>query len=328
MSSTSEIVRALVVDLEGVPVVPGSLAHLARHIHVGQEVHLDLDRAVAGAVLAAPALDVEREPARTVPAHLRFGRLREQLADVVEDAGVGGRVRPRCTSDRRLVHADDLVDLLQPGDPGVPTRHQPGTVDLVGQHRVQDVVDERRLARPGQAGDRDELAQREAHGQVAQVVLAGAVHGQFPAGLLRAAHHRQRDHPPAGRGRRPVIDSGFLSRSFTESTVHDVAAVLAGARADIDDPVRGPDGVLVVLDHDQRVAQVLQPYQRLDQPVVVPLVQADAAARRARRARRPDRNRSGWRAGSAAPRRRTACRRAGPATGSRGRRRPGTAAAR
>ena len=55
----------------------------------------------------------------------------------------------------------------------------------------------------------------------------------------------------------------------------DLAAVLAGARADVDDPVGVPDGVLVVLDDDQGVAEVAQPDQRLDQPVVVALVQAD-----------------------------------------------------
>ena len=54
-----------------------------------------------------------------------------------------------------------------------------------------------------------------------------------------------------------------------------MAAVLARPRPDVDHPVGGPDGVLVVLDHDQRVAQVAQPEQGLQQPVVVPLVQAD-----------------------------------------------------
>ena len=69
---------ALVVHLEGLPVVPGALADLARDVDVRQEVHLDLDGAVAGAVLAAAALDVEREPARPVPADLRLGGLGEQ----------------------------------------------------------------------------------------------------------------------------------------------------------------------------------------------------------------------------------------------------------
>ena len=54
-----------------------------------------------------------------------------------------------------------------------------------------------------------------------------------------------------------------------------MAAVLARTRADVDDPVGRPDGVLVVLDDDQRVAQVAQPQQRLQQPVVVALVQPD-----------------------------------------------------
>ena len=113
---------ALVVHLERLAVVAGALADLARDVDVGQEVHLDLDRAVAGAVLAAPALDVEGEPALLVAADLGLGGLAEQLADVVEHAGVGGRVRPRRAPDRRLVDADDLVELLDAADPLVPAR--------------------------------------------------------------------------------------------------------------------------------------------------------------------------------------------------------------
>ena len=63
-------VLALELDVEGVTVVASALAHLARHVHVRQEVHLDLDRAVAGAGLAPSALHVEAEPARHVPADL------------------------------------------------------------------------------------------------------------------------------------------------------------------------------------------------------------------------------------------------------------------
>ena len=55
----------------------------------------------------------------------------------------------------------------------------------------------------------------------------------------------------------------------------NVAAVLACPRADVDDPVGGADRVLVMLDNDDGVAQIPQPGQRLDQPVVVTLVQTD-----------------------------------------------------
>jgi hypothetical protein len=37
------------------------------------------------------------------------------------------------------------------------------------------------------------------------------------------------------------------------------------ARADVDDPVGGADGVLVVLDDDERVAEVAQRDERLDE---------------------------------------------------------------
>ena len=37
---------ALEQDVEGVPVIAAALADLAWHIHVGQEVHLNLDRAI------------------------------------------------------------------------------------------------------------------------------------------------------------------------------------------------------------------------------------------------------------------------------------------
>ena len=56
----------------------------------------------------------------------------------------------------------------------------------------------------------------------------------------------------------------------------DMAAVLAGARADIDDPVGRAHRLFVVLDDDQRVAEIAQALQRVDQAGVVALVQADA----------------------------------------------------
>ena len=87
-------------------------------------MHLDLDLAVAGAVLAPPAADVEREPARKVAADPGLGDLAEELADVVEHPRVGRRVRARGPADRRLVDVDHLVDLLPPRQPPMPARQR------------------------------------------------------------------------------------------------------------------------------------------------------------------------------------------------------------
>jgi hypothetical protein len=47
--------------------------HVAGHVDVGQEVHLDLDLPVARARLAAAAATLEREPARLVAPRPRLG---------------------------------------------------------------------------------------------------------------------------------------------------------------------------------------------------------------------------------------------------------------
>src|SRR5690606_31001244 len=57
-------------DFQRLAVVALALAGVAGDIDVGQEVHLDLDDAVALTGLAAAALDVEREAAGLVAARL------------------------------------------------------------------------------------------------------------------------------------------------------------------------------------------------------------------------------------------------------------------
>ena len=69
--------------------------------------------------------------------------------------------------------------------------------------------------------------------------------------------------------------SGMLHDVVGRALGDDVAAMDAGARADVDHIVGGEDRVLVVLDDDHRVADVAQPLQRLEQPRIVALVQAD-----------------------------------------------------
>ncbi len=265
---------ALVVDLQGLPVVPGAVADLARDVHVREEVHLDLDGAVARAVLAAAALDVEGEAAGLVAADLRLGGLGEQPADVVEDTGVRRRVRARGAADGRLVDVHDLVDEVVAVHARVPPRDVPGAVELAGQVRVQDVVDQRRLAGAGHARDGREHSQRERDVDVLEVVLPGTVHREQPGRVVRAPDVGHRDRLLAGQVQ-AGLRLGVGEQLLQGAAVHDLAAVLTCAGADVDDPVGGLDGVLVVLDDDECVAHVAQPDEGLDQPVVVALMQTD-----------------------------------------------------
>src|SRR5437763_377086 len=128
-------------DVERVAVVSGALAHLARHVHIRKEVHLDLDGAVACARLATATLDVEAEPPRQIATHTRLLRLRHQLAYVVEHPRVGGGVGARCTADRRLVDVYHLVEVLDAADRLVQPRRLLRLVDALHQRPLEDVVD-------------------------------------------------------------------------------------------------------------------------------------------------------------------------------------------
>ena len=251
------------------------MADLARHVHVREELHLDLDRAVARAGLAAAALDVEGEAAWLVAPDLRLRGRGEQLPDVVEHAGVGRRVGARGTADRALVDVHDLVQVLHAGDPHVLAWDRARAVQFLHERPVEDVVDQGGLTRAADAGDRDEAAEREADVDVPEVVLLRALDGQLAALGRDAALVRYLDRLAAGQVRaghgRLALDQ-LVDRAADD----DVAAVLARAGADVDDPVGGADRVLVVFDNDERVTEVPQPEQGVQELLVVALVQADA----------------------------------------------------
>ena len=72
-----------------------------------------------------------------------------------------------------------------------------------------------------------------------------------------------------------MTDFGFALHLRRRALGDDVAAVLARARAHVDEPVGAAHHLLVVLDDDHGVAEVAEPLERADQPVVVALVEPD-----------------------------------------------------
>src|SRR5690606_30659761 len=250
---------ALVADRERLLVVAAALADLAGDVDVGQEVHLDLDHAVARAGLAATAADVEREPPGLPAAGARVGQLGEDRADLVEALGVGARVRARRAADRALVDGDDLVERLEPGDRSMVADPIAGAVELAGQGRQQDAVDQRALAGPADPGDRDQDPEREPNVDVGEVLLARAADPDLTARLAPRA--RDFDALLAGQVRagqalaRPLDAPGG-------ARVDDLAAEVPRARAEVDHVIGRADRVLVVLDHQHRVAEIAEPLER------------------------------------------------------------------
>ena len=117
------------------------------------------------------------------------------------------------------------------------------------------------------------VPERDAQVDVAQVVLAGAAHAERLAVALPALG-RDRHRPLAAQ--EGARDRARLGEDRLERPVgDDLAAVLPRPGPDVDDPVGGPDGLLVVLDDEHRVAEVAQPGQGRDELRVVALVEPD-----------------------------------------------------
>ena len=261
-------------DFERFAVVAMPLALVTRHVDIGQELHFDADDAVALTGLAATALDVEGEAARLVAAGLGFGDGGEEVSDVGEESDVGGRVAARRAADGALIDVDDLVDVVDAGYGLVLAGTILGVVHQLGEAFVEHLDDERGFAAAADAGDCDELAQRDAHVHILEVVLGGALDDDFLAvaqatlgGHLNAAF-------VAHVLRREAI--GAVDEVLLPGGADDVAAVLARARPHVDHEVGGADGVLVVFNHKHGIAQVAHPLEGVDEAGVVALVQANA----------------------------------------------------
>ena len=146
-------------------------------------------------------------------------------------------------------------------------------VQRAGQLFIDDLVDQGRLARAGHAGDAGERPKGDGNVDVLQVVFPAAEDLERLA-AARAAHRRDGNLPLAGQILARV-GPGLRHQILDGALGHDLAAVDACTGADVHDVVRRAHGVLVVLDHDEGVAQIAQPLERVKQLVVVALVQAD-----------------------------------------------------
>ena len=236
-------------------------------------MHLDFEQAVTRAGLTAAALDIEGKTACAVAARLCVRRFGKQVADIVEHPRIGRRVGARRASDRRLVNVDDLVEILDADEFVMRTGTSLRAVQLRCQLFVQDFIDERGLARTRNAGHTGERAKRNGKVRMREVVHRTA----FDRDALAVAFAPNFGHRNEFFARKVLSGDRFLAfeQLVYRALEHDLAAVAARARTDIHNVVSCKHGVLVVLDHDERVAEVTQPPQGRKQLVVVALVQTD-----------------------------------------------------
>ena len=145
--------------------------------------------------------------------------------------------------------------------------------EVPAQVAVEDLVHERRLARARDAGHADEEPERQVHRHVLEVVLARAADEETPRRVGPPAPGGA-GHREAAREVRPGLRAGLLEQARDRALVDHLAALAAGAGAEVDHVVGGGDEGRVVLDHHHRVARVGQPAQDADELLRVARVQA------------------------------------------------------
>jgi hypothetical protein len=218
---------------------PLPLALLADGGHPGHHGEVGVDQADAVAVRAG-ALGVRAEQGGLDPVGLG-----ERVPDGVEQPGVGGRVAAAGPADRGLVDHDHAL----------PTG--------------EGAVDQRALARPGDAGDHGEHAERDVHAHVLEVVQGGAADRHLTVGWpVLFAQARPMVQVPTGQ--RPGLpEPGHVTGEADRSPGR------TRPRAKVDHVVGDLDDLGLVLDDQDRVALVAQPEQQVVHPLDVVGVQPD-----------------------------------------------------
>ncbi len=164
--------------------------------------------------------------------------------------------------------------MLQPAHLAVAAGQHLGPIEVLTQPLTENLHQERTLAAAADTGDADELAQRDTDVHILQIVLGRAQHLQplaiaWPALL---GHGDTLAAAQVGPGQAGRVGRHLLRRALR----HQLAAMLARPRPQIEQPIGGAHRVLIMLHHQHGVAQVAHSLQGVDEPGVVALVQADA----------------------------------------------------
>ena len=105
-------VQTLVSDVENAALETRSLTLFAQQFNVGQELHFHRDSAIALAILATSARDVEREMPAVVASLLGIRSGCEDVSNYVEGLDVSHRIRSRGSADGRLIYQDHFTQQL------------------------------------------------------------------------------------------------------------------------------------------------------------------------------------------------------------------------
>jgi len=172
--------QAAQAHLEDFVLEAEAVALRAAQIDIGQKLHFHAFKAFALAAFAAASGHVEGKVPGRVAARLGRRSLGKELAERIEQFGVGQQVGPRGAPDGLLIHHHDLLEMLRALQPVAASRCVPGFAHQAQPGAVEGLVHQRALAGAGNAAHPHQQPEREADRDVLQIVRARAFHHQSP----------------------------------------------------------------------------------------------------------------------------------------------------
>ena len=262
---------AFEAHFERFAVVAFAVAGFARHIHIGEKVHLDGFVAIAAAGFAATTFDVEGETTGLVGTYLSFRKIDKEGADVVEHASVGSRIGARCATERTLIHCHHFVDVFQSFYLVISEGFAQRMIDVLREQGVEGVVDERGFSRSRHSRYANQCAEGEGGSDIAQVVAFCSDELELFAVAFATLGYRNEIiaiEIACGEG-------VALKHLGWCALKHHFSAFASSSRTDVHHIVCGKHHVFVVLHHHHCVARVAELSERMNEAHVVALVKSD-----------------------------------------------------
>src|SRR5699024_5662541 len=128
------------------------MANFTLNIHIGQEVHFDLQSTVARTGFTTSTFNIEGEPTGFIPANFGFLGISEKVPHMIEDSRISSSIGTRRPTNRRLINVYDFIQLIQTIYATVPSRDMSSAVALIGQYFVQDLIEDRKSVGQGSSG--------------------------------------------------------------------------------------------------------------------------------------------------------------------------------
>ena len=154
-------------------------------------MHLNLDDSISAAGFAPSTLDIKAETSFLIAFGLGICSCRKKITDLIKNASISCRIGTWCSSNRRLVNINYLIQPINSQDIVMLSGNHPGTVQISRQSLIENLIDQGTLTRTGNTGDTGHNSQRNIHINMLQVVLGRSFDCQKSGWFL--PHFRYRD---------------------------------------------------------------------------------------------------------------------------------------